>query len=134
MSKGEKKDQGKAPLHMIPEEAIIGMAEAFAYGAIKYDRFNYRKGLEFSRLTDSLRRHTLAFLNGEDIDPESGLHHTKLMLANAAMIEFMRIHRPEMDDRYKSESEQGKEIKNIIVPSTHKIVELSDGTIVLEEK
>lgn len=104
-SKGTKHDTGKAPLHMIPEEAIIGMAEAFAYGAEKYERFNYKKGLEFTRLTDSLRRHTLAFLMGEDVDPESGIPHTKLMLANTAMLEYMRINRPEMDDRYKGEKD-----------------------------
>lgn len=105
MSKGTKKDDGKAPLHMIPEVALIGMAEAFAFGAKKYERFNYRKGLEYSRLTDSLRRHTLAFLQGEDIDEDSGLHHTKCILANAAMLEYMRIFKPEMDDRWKENNE-----------------------------
>ena len=100
---GVKNDKGKAPLHMIPEVSLIGMAEAFAYGAIKYERFNYRKGLSYTRLTDSLRRHTLAYLAGEDIDEDSGLHHTKLILANAAMLEWMRVKRPEMDDRYKDE-------------------------------
>lgn len=100
-NKGSKHDNGKAPIHMIPEDAILGMAEAFAYGAKKYDRFNYRKGIDLTRLTDSLMRHVLAYLKGEDIDPESGLHHTKHILANAAMIEFVRINRPEHDDRYK---------------------------------
>lgn len=101
MGKGTKYDSEKAPLHMVPEEGIIGAAEAFGYGAKKYERFNYKKGIEYTRITDSLRRHTLAFLNGEDIDPESGLHHTKCILANAHMLEFMRVRRPEMDDRYK---------------------------------
>lgn len=100
-SEGKKKDQGKAPIHMCPEEALIGMAEGFGYGAIKYDRFNYRKGLAFTRLTDSLIRHCLAFTRNEDIDEESKLHHTKLILANAAMLEFMRINHPDLDDRYK---------------------------------
>jgi hypothetical protein len=100
---GKKHDQGKQPIHMIPEDAILGMAEAFAYGAKKYNRFNYKNGLDYTRLTDSLMRHTLAFLKGEDIDPESGLHHTKLMLANTAMLEFMRLHKPEHDDRYKND-------------------------------
>lgn len=99
--KGTKADSGKAPLHMCPEEALIGMAHAFGYGAKKYDKWNYKKGIELTRLTDSLRRHTYAYLSGEDIDPESGLPHTWLMLANTAMIEYMRVNKPEMDDRYK---------------------------------
>ncbi len=101
MSLGKKYDQGKAPLHMIPEDAILGMAQAFAYGAKKYDRFNYRNGISFTRLTDSLGRHALAFLAGEDMDQESGLPHTYHILANAAMIEYMRVHKPEFDDRFK---------------------------------
>lgn len=105
---GTKNDKEKAPLHMIPEDAILGMAEAFAYGAKKYNRFNYKKGLEYTRLTDALRRHTLAFLMGEDIDPESGLHHTKHILANAAMLEYTRIHKTEMDDRYKENETDGE--------------------------
>lgn len=97
--KGLKHDQGKPPVHMIPEEAILGAAEAFAYGAKKYSRFNYRNGLAFTRLTDSLTRHLLAFTKGIDIDEESGLPHTKLILANACMLEFMRLNKPEFDDR-----------------------------------
>jgi hypothetical protein len=99
---GKKFDQGKAPLHMIPEEAIEGMALAFGYGAQKYGEYNYRNGIDVTRLTDSLGRHTLAYLKGEDNDPESGLPHTYHILANAAMIEYMRVHKPEFDNRYKS--------------------------------
>ena len=102
MSKGKKFDKDKAPLHMIPEVAIEGMALAFSYGAKKYDRFNYRNGIHYTRLTDSLGRHSLAFLKGEDMDPESGLPHTYHILANAAMIEYMRVYKPEFDDRYKA--------------------------------
>lgn len=101
MSEGKKFDQGKAPLHMIPEEAIEGMALAFAYGAKKYGEYNYRNGIDVTRLTDSLGRHVLAYLKGEDNDPESGLPHTYHILANAAMLEYMRVHKPEFDNRFK---------------------------------
>ncbi len=98
-NKGIKNDNGKPPIHMIPEEAILGMAIAFNYGAKKYTKMNYRKGISITRLTDSLIRHTLAYTKGIDIDEESGLPHTQLILANAAMIEYMRINKPEFDDR-----------------------------------
>lgn len=111
MSKGKGLhfDEGKAPLHLIPEEAIIGMAMAFGYGYKKYDepygtRWNFKKGIEVTKLTDSLRRHALAYLKGEDLDPESGLSHVWHILANAAMLEYNRIHHPELDDRYRPES------------------------------
>lgn len=100
---GTKFDAGKAPLHMCPEEAFIGMAKAFEYGAKKYDRWNYKKGIHYTRINDSLMRHLLAYMSGEDIDPESGLPHTNCILANAAMLEYMRVNRKEFDDRHKKE-------------------------------
>lgn len=103
---GTKFDAGKAQLHMCPEEAFIGMARAFEYGAKKYSKWNFKNGIEFTRLSDSLQRHLLAFMSGEDNDPESGLPHTYHLLANAAMLEFMRVHRQEKDDRYKKENSE----------------------------
>lgn len=100
-SKGTKNDQGKAPIHLIPVEAIIGMSHALGFGANKYGEYNFREGLEYTRLIDSLMRHTLAYLAGEENDPESGLPHTWHIGANFAMLEFTRINNPEMDDRYK---------------------------------
>lgn len=105
--KGVKFDKEKPKLHMIPEEALLGMAQAFMYGAKKYDRFNYRKGLSYTQLTDSLMRHTLQFLKGEENDAESGLPHTYHILANAAMLEYTRANKPDCDDRYK-ESDESK--------------------------
>lgn len=102
--RGLKFNKDKAPLHMIPEDALLGMAYAFAYGAQKYGTHNYRKGIPLSELTDSLRRHTLAFLKGEELDSESNLPHTWHMLANAAMIEYVRIYKPSFDDRFKYDS------------------------------
>jgi len=99
--KGSKYDNGKAPIHMIPEEAILGMAQAFGYGAKKYDRFNYRKGIELTRLNDSLMRHMLAFSQGIDKDEESGLSHLYHAAANVAMMIYMHENKPEMDDRDK---------------------------------
>lgn len=107
---GKKFDSDKAPLHMIPEEALIGMAYGFKYGADKYGTFNYREGLSITRLTDSLRRHTLALLRGQDIDPESGLPHSWLILANSAMLDYTIQNHPEMDDRYKADLPKNKDL------------------------
>ena len=103
--KGSKFDSGKAPIHMIPEEAILGTSQVFAFGAKKYKRFNYRKGIEFTRLQDSLMRHMLAFSKGENTDEESGLSHLYHAAANISMLIYMNENKPEMDDRDK----RGKE-------------------------
>ena len=101
MTKGTKKDQGKAPIHLIPSEAIIGIARGLEYGAVKYGEYNFRQGIEYTRILDSLMRHTLAYLSGEDNDPESGLSHIWLIGSNYAMLEWQRVHHPELDNRYK---------------------------------
>jgi hypothetical protein len=102
MPKGDKDDSNKVPIHLIPTEAILGMAQALGMGAKKYGAYNFRSGIEYTRIIDSLMRHTLAYLAGEENDQESGLPHTYHMLANAAMLEWMRVHHPELDNRYKN--------------------------------
>lgn len=91
---------------LIPVPALDIMAKLYGFGAEKYAAHNWRKGYEWSKSFDSLFRHATAALNGEDIDPETGLPH----LAGAAfhcftLMVFMQEH-PEFDDRYKkSETE-----------------------------
>ena len=73
VEKAIKKDQDKAPIHLVPSQCIIGVAKVMGYGKDKYDEYNYRKGegLEYMRLYDAAQRHMLAWSLGEDIDPES---------------------------------------------------------------
>jgi hypothetical protein len=102
MSKGTKHDNGKAPISLIPRAALVGTAQALDFGAKKYNRYNFMEGIEYTRLTDASMRHILAFLDGEDLDPESGLNHIKHAAANLCMLLYMIDNRQEMDDRYKS--------------------------------
>lgn len=99
--KGKHFDQGKPPVHLIPSEAIIGIAKALDFGAKKYGEYNFRLGMKHTKIIDSLLRHTLAYLSGEDNDPESGLSHIHHLGANYAMLEYIRLHHPELDDRFK---------------------------------
>lgn len=67
-----------------------------AFGADKYGRNNWRKGLHYSRLIDAAMRHILAFADGEDSDPETGLSHA----AHARCCLGMLLAMPkEWDDR-----------------------------------
>ena len=60
---------------LIPPEAIRGTARVLTYGAKKYDDRNWERGLDYSRIYGALLRHILAWWEGEDLDPESGLNH-----------------------------------------------------------
>lgn len=94
---GQKNDQGKddwlllfgmlsGPLHDI--------LRGLMYGAKKYNEDPANPN--FQRVTDwrrrfgnALLRHAFALLNGEEIDPESGVPHASLLAINAL---FYRWH------------------------------------------
>lgn len=70
-----KSDAGKPPLGLISRIALEEEAKVMAFGAIKYDVHNWRKGMDFSRLIDATLRHVYAFADGEDKDAETGYSH-----------------------------------------------------------
>lgn len=83
---GVKHDDGKPPISLIPRRAIEEEARVFGFGADKYGKGNWRGGLLYSRLIDAALRHVLAFADGENNDPESGLPHTAHARACLAML------------------------------------------------
>lgn len=100
----KKLDIGKPQLSLNPPEALAAMAQAFEYGARKYARNNYKKGMAWTRLIDAALRHITAFAHGEDIDSESGNGHIAHALACLAMLEYCRIHHNTKDDRNPPET------------------------------
>lgn len=74
--------KGKKPerLALIPQEPLWELGRVYGFGAEKYDDHNYLKGYDWSLSMDAGMRHFSQFVNGEDHDSESGLHH----LAHAA--------------------------------------------------
>lgn len=98
--KGLKYDSNKHQLDLLPPLALDDVAAVLSFGAKKYERGNYRKGLQYSRLIAAALRHIMAFNNGENNDKESGLNH----IAHAAccllfLLEMQKL-KPEMDDRW----------------------------------
>jgi len=73
---GVKLDAGKARMDLVPPEAILAVAAVFTYGALKYDDWNWAKGMRSGRIVAALMRHTTAYMMGQYLDPESGLPHT----------------------------------------------------------
>lgn len=86
MSGGKKSDENKPRLHLVPERTLVGIARAFEHGADKYGVFNWRKGFKWSRLADASLRHLYAWLEGQECDPDSGLHHLDHLACNVAML------------------------------------------------
>jgi hypothetical protein len=100
-------DGGKEPLHLIPIRPLFELARVYGYGSKKYDDDNWRKATTWRRVIASMLRHVYRFAAGEDIDPESGVHH----MAHAAFWAFALIdwsRTPQgraCDDRLKYEQE-----------------------------
>ena len=108
---------GKSPLSMVLEarHALEGMAGVLEFGAKKYNRGNWHKGLPHADICDSMLRHISAYLSGEDIDPESGRPHVDHIFCNAMFLaEGYRTH-PELDNR----SEELKRVKEYSSDTGH---------------
>lgn len=73
---GVKYDDEKPRMHLLPPKATIEVAKVLTFGAQKYDEQNWRKleNLQ-NRYTSGALRHIFAHMDGEKLDPESGISH-----------------------------------------------------------
>lgn len=104
IASGTKRDEGKPNLEYIPREALEGAGRAFGFGARKYAPHNFKLGLAYSRLAGAIMRHLTAFMDNEDLDPESGLSHLDHLLSSASMLKYMEVNRKDMDDRFNKQT------------------------------
>lgn len=66
----------KVPFHCIPMKTMAEVGLAMMEGGRKYGAHNYRvEGVLMSTYMDSTVRHLVDWWEGEDIDPDSGVHH-----------------------------------------------------------
>ena len=98
-----KADKGKPPICLLDRDFLEGTAQVMAFGASKYSRNAWRRGIAHTRLLDAAMRHIIAIIDGEDIDPESGLPHRHHACASLNMYCGMTVIRPDLDDRWKGE-------------------------------
>lgn len=83
---GAKFDTGKVRVDLVPGEFVYAVAAVLTYGAIKYQDWNWAKGMRKGRLLAALGRHWIAYSCCEEIDDESGLPHTWHMATCLAML------------------------------------------------
>ena len=100
---GIKHDTGKPPITLLDRDFLEGAAQVMRFGAEKYGRHNWCKGISHTRLADAAMRHLIAWASGEDIDPESGLPHIDHASASLNMLRGNQRLHPGMDDRYKGQ-------------------------------
>lgn len=96
---GVKFDTGKPQLSLLTRESLVAEARAFEYGAKKYNKNNYKKGMKWSRVIDAAMRHLVAFNEKESVDEESGLCHLDHAKACLGMLVYYYEREVGEDDR-----------------------------------
>lgn len=101
-STGAKREKlNVQPYDLVPfqemTDAFVRVAEV---GAVKYEPWNWSKGLSRVQLIGSLLRHTFAYLRGQESDSETGLLHTDHILWNAVALTH-NVHHNLEDGRRK---------------------------------
>lgn len=94
-----KADKGKLELSLVNPELVKAVAEVRMYGTEKYgDSENWRK-VKPKRYVDALYRHLLAYIEGNEVDEESGLSHLAHMACNLSFLldkEYLKEHESEV--------------------------------------
>ena len=90
----------RAPLSCISGPVLYELGLAMFEGARKYRRHNYRvAGVRHSVYFDAAMRHLWAFWEGEDIDPDSGVHHLTKAIACMFVLRDSMLVGNDVDDR-----------------------------------
>lgn len=94
-----KADKGKLELSLVNPQLVKAVAEVRMYGTEKYgDSENWRK-VEPKRYVDALYRHLLAYIEGNEVDEESGLSHLAHMACNISFLlnkKYLKEHESEV--------------------------------------
>lgn len=96
---GLRANSGKLRFDLLHPFAQQELVKVLTFGALKYEDRNWEKGMSWSSVIASLKRHLNAIEMGEDIDPESGELHAAHVACNAHFLTaYYKIY-PQGDDR-----------------------------------
>ena len=80
---------GKPQWSIVDFKSLEPMVRVLEFGSVKYSRDNWKKGMPINEICDSLMRHLVAYMDGEELDPESGLSHIGHIQCNAMFLSYM---------------------------------------------
>ena len=105
MNNAIKDDNGKPPLSLLPKSFLDGVALTLGDGEKKYGRYNYLKGMKWSRMMDAAMRHITAFNEGEDRASDSNLSHLHHAAACLAILSEYQAKGVGVDDRLSDQQQ-----------------------------
>jgi hypothetical protein len=103
---GLRHNEGKPRWALLPWDGLLSCVRVLEMGARKYSDRNWEGGLSWQETSECLLRHLTAWLQGEDLDGESGLDHTAHVLCNALFLATMVVRGSGRDDRPKPIDEE----------------------------
>ena len=90
----------KVPMSTVSAPVLAEISLGMLEGACKYGRHNYRMvGVRSSVYYDATMRHLMAWWEGQDIDPASGLHHVTKAITSLVVLRDAMLHGMCDDDR-----------------------------------
>lgn len=91
----------KIPFAALPWAVIAEAALSMGEGAIKYGSHNWRSsgGVEAMTYIAAAQRHLIAYILGEDIDPDSGLPHMTKAITSLMVLRDAQINGVCLDNR-----------------------------------
>lgn len=90
----------KAPMSTVPATVLAEIGVAMLEGASKYGRHNYRVvGVRGSVYYDGVMRHLMAWWEGEDLDPDSGMSHVTKAITSLVVLRDAMMQGKFTDDR-----------------------------------
>lgn len=91
----------KPPMSTIPAPVLMEVGAAMLEGHQKgYRRHNYRvSGVRMSIYYDANMRHLMDWWEGQDIDPDSGIHHVSKAIAGLIVLRDAMMNDKALDDR-----------------------------------
>lgn len=94
-SQGKRFNEGKPQYSLLPLDTLEPVVRVLEFGKLKYGRDNWKLGLDKDEIVDSLMRHLVALSKGEQLDLESGLHHSAHIATNAIFLleEYNKINK-----------------------------------------
>lgn len=99
--KGLRFNEGKLRYDLVHPDAHEDMVKVLEVGAKKYGEYNWTKGMSWSTILQSLKRHLAAFEKGEDYDSDDGLLHISHLACNVHFLNAYYYIYPQGDDRTK---------------------------------
>lgn len=107
---GNKDKKDKLDWSLVDFDSISELVKVLEFGANKYEKDGWRKGIKYSDLISAMMRHLIKIKEIDIKDEESLLNHTGHIMANAMFLEWMIKNKPEMNDLkyYKNEDNKVK--------------------------